>query len=316
MKRESEDKAERILSLYSRLKQGKVIFKKEESIRYHVALRTIQRDIADIQCFLENQNTEIGEIQEVVYDKRSGGYILQSKYKKQLEAKEILAVAKILLESRALMKNELFPIIYKLYELCSDDSEVRVVEDLLKNEMYHYVELQHGEQLLNRLWELEQAVRNQKYIEIKYKRLKNQEVVVRKIKPVGVMFSEFYFYLTAYIDGINREERFQNPEDTFPTIYRVDRLESVSVLETHFSVPYTKRFEEGEFRKRIQFMYGGKLRKVKFKYSGMDIDAVLDRLPTAEIIRKEKDGIVVQAEVFGEGIEMWLRSQGERIKLQ
>ena len=33
MGRDSEDKAGRILSIYTRLKQGKVIYKQEESIR-------------------------------------------------------------------------------------------------------------------------------------------------------------------------------------------------------------------------------------------------------------------------------------------
>ena len=37
---------------------------------------------------------------------------------------------------------------------------------------------------------------------------------------------------------------------------------------------YSDRFEEGEFRKKIPFMYGGKLRKVKFKYSGLSIENV------------------------------------------
>ena len=75
----------------------------------------------------------------------------------------------------------------------------------------------------------------------------------------------------------DKEKAFQNPNDTFPTIYRVDRLKSIKVLNEHFAVPYSDRFEEGEFRKRIQFMYGGRLQKVKFRYSGADIDAVLDR---------------------------------------
>lgn len=61
-------------------------------------------------------------------------------------------------------------------------------------------------------------------------------------------------------------------------------------------------------------MYGGRLQKVKFQYSGADIDAVLDRLPTAQIL-EEKEGVyTVSAEVFGSGIEMWLRSQGDCVK--
>ena len=311
----AEDKSERILSIYSRLKMGKIINKTEEASNYGVASRTIQRDIADIQNFLQNCENTTGEIQEIVFDKGKGGYRLETKYHRNLDPQEILAVGKVLLESRALMKTEMFPIINKILELCSDEKDKKMIRDVLGNEMHHYIELHHGKKLLDILWILEQAVMNQKYVKIHYKKMKNQEMVERKIKPVGIMFSEFYFYLTAFIDDIDKENEFQNPEDTFPTIYRVDRLETIEVLNEHFSVPYAERFEEGEFRKRIQFMYGGRLQKIKFKYTGADVDAVLDRIPTAEIISKEKDGIIIGAEVFGQGVDMWIRSQGEMINV-
>ena len=60
-------------------------------------------------------------------------------------------------------------------------------------------------------------------------------------------------------------------------------------------------------------MYGGKLQKVTFKYTGTDVDAVLDRLPTAKILDEEDGAYTINAEVFGSGIDMWLRSQGEYI---
>lgn len=130
---------------------------------------------------------------------------------------------------------------------------------------------------------------------------------------MGLMFSEFYFYLTAFIENIDKVEHFENPDDLSPTIYRVDRLEQIEVLDRHFSIPYTQRFSEGEFRKRVQFMYGGKLQTVRFTYSGPSVEVVLDRLPTAEIV-SERDGVYeIRAEVFGKGIEMWLRSQGTYI---
>lgn len=315
MGRDSEDKAGRILSIYTRLKQGKVIYKQEESIRYGVAERTIQRDIVDIQCFLEEHASTSGEIQEIIFEKALGGYVLQTKKKTQLEEKELLAVAKILLESRALTKQELYPIIHKLIHLCSNEADMKLLRELIKNEEFHYVELRHGKTLLDSIWKLEQAVKAQQYLEIEYQKLKKHEVVNRKVKPVGVIFSEFYFYLVAYIDGIDKEKAFQNPNDTFPTIYRVDRLKSIKVLNEHFAVPYSDRFEEGEFRKRIQFMYGGRLQKVKFRYSGADIDAVLDRLPTAQVLAEKEGVYIVSAEVFGSRIEMWMRSQGDNIKI-
>ena len=311
----AEDKSERILSIYSRLKEGKIINKSEEASKYSVATRTIQRDIADIQSFLQNCSSTTGEVQEIVFDKKKGGYRLETKYHSNLEPKEILAVGKILLESRALMKAELFPIIYKMLSLCSNEKDKKLIQDVLGNEMHHYIELHHGKKLLETLWTLEQAVNSQNYIVIRYKKSTTQEIVERKIKPVGIMFSEFYFYMTAYIDGVDKKKTFRNPDDPYPTIYRIDRLLDVRFLDEHFVVPYAERFEEGEFRKRIQFMYGGKLKKVKFRYSGSDIDAVLDRLPTAEIIGEENGVYTVRAEVFGEGIDMWMRSQGDIIQV-
>lgn len=50
------------------------------------------------------------------------------------------------------------------------------------------------------------------------------------------------------------------------------------------------------------------------KYSGHSIETVIDRLPTAEVLA-EKDGVyTVSVEVYGNGIDMWVRSQGEYVK--
>ena len=92
-------------------------------------------------------------------------------------------------------------------------------------------------------------------------------------------------------------------------------MQGLKVLDEKFYVPYSDRFEEGEFRKRIQFMYGGKLRRVKFRYKGYSIEAVLDRLPTADAAKQEDGTYIVTAEVFGDGIDMWLRSQGNLVEI-
>lgn len=62
---------------------------------------------------------------------------------------------------------------------------------------------------------------------------------------------------------------------------------------------------------------GGKLRNIKFKYTGPHIEAVLDRLPTAQVLEElPEGGQLVEAEVFdGNGLDMWLRSQGEWVKM-
>jgi len=139
--------------------------------------------------------------------------------------------------------------------------------------------------------------------------------VKRTINPVGIMFSEFYFYLTAFIDDSKKRAEFRVPDDVFPTIYRIDRILRYKKEDKYFDIPYKNKFEEGEFRKRVQFMYGGKLRVIRFKYKGENPESVLDRLPTSKIISQDEEGYTITAEVFGDGIDMWIRSQGDLIEI-
>ena len=62
-------------------------------------------------------------------------------------------------------------------------------------------------------------------------------------------------------------------------------------------------------------MFGGELRRIKFLYKGLSIEAVLDRLPTAEVIKHDENGWLITAEVYGDGVDMWLRSQGNILEV-
>lgn len=300
-------KSARLLEIYSRLSEGAVLKKSELAQDFHITQRSIQRDIEDLRCFFAERHLE----QDVIYDTKLRGYRLMQATPKGLSNSEILAVCKILLESRSMRKDEMLPILDKLICCAVPESSQKAVKALIANEELHYVEPHHNRPILDGLWEIGQAIKNQQIIEIEYERMKEPRLVRRRVQPVGIMFSEYYFYLTAFLED---KTDFENPDDLFPTIYRIDRIHTFKVMDEHFRIPYTSRFEEGEFRKRIQFMYGGKLERVKFRYSGPSIEAVLDRLPTARILSQDENGWTVEAEAFGKGIEMWLRSQGEYIE--
>lgn len=303
----------RVLHIYSKLLNGYVINKSEEAQHFGVNERSIQRDIDDIRNFLDADLERTGDLNSIVYDRKGKGYILKTVYKLKLKNSEVLALSKILLDSRAFTKNEMVGMLDKLIACCIPKINQKLVKDLLSNETYHYIEPHHKSKIIDRIWDIGQAVRESRYMEIYYHRMKDKKIVYRKVKPVAIMFSEYYFYLAAFIEDKEVKKDFNVPNDTFPTIYRIDRIKSFCVLDECFYIPYSSRFEEGEFRKRIQFMYGGKLQKVKFKYSGLDIDAVLDRLPTAKILDEDNGVYTVSAEVFGKGIDIWLRSQGEYV---
>lgn len=275
----SELKSARLLSIYARLLNGRVLKKALLAQEFGVTARSIQRDLESLRSFLSNEMLP----QDVVYDRAAGGYRLTHARPVGLSNSEILAVCKILLESRSMRRDEMLPILDKLVDCCVPEENKR-------------------------------AVQQRQVLELDYQRLRGAETVRRTVEPVGILFSEYYFYLAAYLRGVDRKQSFENPEDPYPTIYRIDRIRAFRATGEHFTPAYAKRFQEGEFRRRVQFMYGGKLQKIRFKYTGPSIEAVLDRLPTAEILSQDDSGWLVSAEVFGKGIEMWMRSQGDYIQ--
>lgn len=307
---------DRMLELYTRLAEGKLIYKAEEAEHYKCSLRSIQRDIEDLRTFFHNQSDASGVVQDIIYDKKLKGYKLVPPLRNVLSNKEVFAVLKILLESRSLSKEELDPILDKLIDCCVPKECKGYVTNLISNERFHYVPPRHNKEVLDTMWRLGEALREHKEVEVDYRKPGDGSLVHRVLRPAGIMFSEFYFYLAGFIvpqkDDFFKEEVEKDP---FPTIYRIDRIESLEVTNKHYNVPYDSRFEEGEFRKRVQFMFGGKLRKIKFYYKGSNPEPVLDRLPTAEIIEKNEKGFLITAEVFGSGIDIWIRSQGDLVEV-
>ena len=307
---------DRLLAMYAQLAEGKPLYKAREAVKYNCSLRSIQRDIEDLRSFFADRSETTGVVQELIYDRKLNAYRLVPPLRNLLTNEETFAVLKVLLESRSLTKAELFPILEKLISCCVPPDNRRQVTDLIANEKYHYVEPRHKKEILEKMWNLSAAIRAHKEIKITYMRQSGDDVS-RVLKPVGIMFSEFYFYLVGFIDKEKQLEKikFDVENDPFPTIYRIDRIKEYAATDTHFNVPYQNRFEEGEFRKRVQFMYGGKLQKIKFWYKGPSVEAVLDRLPTAKIEQQNENGYLISAEVFGKGINMWLRSQGDMVEM-
>ena len=309
MEPNAEAKSARLLEIYANLSRGDVLSKAELSAQYHISERSIQRDMESLRSFIANHN--LG--QEVVYDYARKGYRLIQSNPRGLTNDEILAVCKILLESRSLRRDEMLPILDKLVECAVPAQNQKLVDELIANEAFHYIPPHHDKPILGSLWALGEAVRYQRVMEIEYARMKGPETVKRRVLPVGIMFSEYYFYLCAYISV--SEDTPDVVKHPFPTIYRIDRIAEFEVLDEHFHVPYADRFQEGEFRKRIQFMFGGELRTINFKYKGLSIESVLDRFPTAEIIDHDETGWSIKAEVYGDGVDIWLRGQGDIIEV-
>ena len=298
-----ENKGFRLLQLYERLSRGEVIHKAELAQKFAVTDKTIQRDIEELRSYLAETRTDEGEA-SIVYDRTRSGYLLTHAASEWLTNEDVLAVCKILLESRAFCKEELDALLKKLLRQTAPHDRKQVGK-IIRSEQHYYVPLRHGKKLLSAIWELSQHVTSQHTIRISYCRQDGTERT-HEVNPVAIMFSEYYFYLIAYLADGRKE---------FPTIFRIDRIARFAPTGASFRVVHRRKFSDGEFRKRIQFMYAGELRRVTFDYSGASVEAVLDRLPTAKILSKDNGVYRIEAEVYGNGIDMWLRSQGSAVKV-
>ncbi len=296
----------RILYIFERLNKGSIVDKQDLAKKFKVSNKAIQRDINDLRSYFAEFHIH-DSTAEIVYNRKKRGYILKRDEISWLNKEEILAISKVLLESRAFTKEEINQLLNKLV-ICSANKDRSRIKDIIKNERFHYNPIKNKESLFDIIWDLSQAIRNKSLLEIDYDKELSSKLTKRVLKPVGIIFSEFYFYLIAYI---------HNKDYNFPTVYRLDRIKNYEInhKKESFNIPYIKRFKEGEFRNRVQFMYPGKLMKIKFKFTGRSLEAVLDRLPTAKVINEVDDGYIIEAEVYGKGIKMWLLSQGQNIEV-
>lgn len=93
----------------------------------------------------------------------------------KLSNSEILAICKILLDSRAFTKKEMIGMISRLIDCCVPEVNRKEVNDLIKNEEFHYIELQHKSVFIDKMWDIGKAIREHKYIEISYQRVKDND---------------------------------------------------------------------------------------------------------------------------------------------
>ena len=317
MMREKVNKHSRTLDIYMRLCNGKIINKTEEALNYGVDERSIARDIADIRAVLHDVSAEYAVMCErsVVFDRINNGYKMVGNEASVMSNGEILAVSKILLESRAFAKKEIVDILDKLIAGCASQESKKMVEDAVRNERYHYIELHNKSYVKDKLWELNEEVQHCNLLEIVYeKAVASKEVVTRIVEPAAVLFSEYYFYLNAYIMEQNEQGKYVRQYE-YPTVFRIDRIAKYKEIGQKSKATYANRFEEGEFRKRVQFMQAGKLHKCRFRYTGRNNEAVFDRLPTAMLVSEDENGCVFEVETYGRGVMMWLLSQGANVEV-
>lgn len=298
----AKNKKNRMLEIFLRTILGEEINVRELADDYGVSTKSITRDISEIRNFLYDKR-ELSNFTDLKYSGSSKTYSIE--FDNILLSKELIAIIKAMIGCRAFSKEELQTIINKLKTFTSRH-DATMLDQIIGKEMLHYSPVGSDcESVIDQLWKLTRCIHERKEISVSYYKV-NRKLVTRRIMPVAITFSDYYFYLIAY-----RCDK----DDWKPLYYRIGRIENIVEHRKHFTLAPEHDFDVGELRKKIQFMFPGEFRKIKFSYTGPSVQAILDRLPTAKVV-EEKDGTyIIEAEIYGTGISMFLLSQGRSVKV-
>lgn len=301
----------RIYDIFQHLEEGQVVRRESLAGEFGMSERSVQRDVQVVNDFLSQRL----EGEEIRFNREKGGYEYHREGKKFLSNGELLSICKILIESRAFTKSEVDSLLQRFLKSMVSRPVGKEIIQCVNNEIFHYRNPAHGKADPELLWKAEEAIHRHKVLSLTYEK-QDGEAVDRRIWPVGVLFSEYYFYLIAIIDNEKGQEDFRRHG---PAIYRFDRILEIEDTGEVFDGNLTARFKEGEYKNGIQFMYGGDLQQVVFRFYGPSAEAAMDRLPTAKSKHltdaEGKDFYEITALVRGNGILFWLESQGPRVEV-
>lgn len=294
----------RLLEIFFRSLRGEDLSVKKLAAEYGVSTKSVSRDIGDLKAFLADHRELVGNT-ELEYSSQEKCYRLYMD--EFLSNKELFALVEVMIGARAFSKEELLTLTGKLKKFTTTEDRPKLNE-LIRKELYHYAEVKHDcESVQETLWKLVGCIAEKREITIEYYRM-DRACKTHRIRPASVMFTDYYFYLIAFLAG-------EDEERDKPLYFRADRIKRIVEHRGTRNEEETPEFDEGLLRKRSLFMWPGKLRTIRFEFSGPSVQAVLDKLPTAKIIERSGGKYTLEAEVYGDGIKMWLLSQGSWVKV-
>lgn len=296
------NKQYRVLEIFYRGLRGEDLSVQELANKYGVSTKSITRSINELKDFLADHRDLVGNTELQYSHKEKCYHLYMDEF---LSNKELFSLVEVMIGSRAFSKMELLTLVEKMKRFTTPEDRPKLNE-LIRKELYHYPEIKHDcESVQDVLWQLINCIAEKREISIEYYRA-DRKWVTHRIRPASIMFADYYFYLIAF-----------NTEGTLdkPLYFRVDRVKYITEHRKKFTNMEAPEFDEGLLRQRSLFMWPGKLRTVRFEFTGSAIQAILDKLPTARIIERNGRTYTVEADVYGDGIKMWLLSQGRRVKV-
>lgn len=294
------NEAGRVLTLFCRLLNRERLNMRNIANEFGKTERSVARDFRTIRDVL----SELHESEKLVFDRNDESYYLCRSANPGCNCMDAMAFLKVLCGSRAFCQDEMHRLVDVLRS-SFPELNGREFYMAVKDELNGYVEPLHHKSLVKLHWDLTVCVMNRNKLRIAYCRHDGRQVE-RDVLPVQIVFSEFYFYLVAFLYGETYD---------YPAFFRLDRIERFEVLGKARRTEKQANFHFGEMRPSVQFMYAGRLTDITFRCKTYAMEAVLDRMADYRVVRETADTMLVTAKAFDEGFLRWALMQGAAVEI-
>ncbi|MGE6592538.1 helix-turn-helix transcriptional regulator [Bacillus mycoides] len=231
------------------------------------------------------------------YSRGENGYILYKQSPYWFSYGELLAICKILVNSRAFSKKQTMVILDKLMKL-TDKEKRNLIREQLKNELFHYHSSELKDSQLELISKISWAIYKKKGIAIIYKshlgRSKKSEI---HLYPIGIVFFSQYFYLFSISKGNVME---------YITIHRLDKIISLKIKDNQKISFSHNRIEVGELTKGFPTEPLGDYINVRLRFLDVNFQDVMEEFPGAQIMSKSKVDTIIEVKGFANGIRKWV----------
>lgn len=261
-----------------------------------VSLRTFQRDLAAIRTALAAQNAG-----RLVETKSHQFQLVQGDEVENLAL--ITGISSVLLGSRALSASEMIKALRFLQARLTPE-DTATVNFWLKQEKEDYVPLVHTKPLLALMTRLETAIAAKLQVTFTYRHSGQPQCSEIKGQPVTIYFDRFYFYVVMFVE---KKHRYQ--------LFRLDRIHEIIQTAKGQPLPHGERYFLSEHRRHSYLLDMGEF--MAFRYECYNSpDNALDIFPDSRVIRRTATGgTIIESYAFVFGAMLWLRSQGDLVRV-
>ncbi|MCB5067390.1 WYL domain-containing protein [Streptococcus mutans] len=297
----AESKTKRLLYFMSELEKGNQINKEEYIAKFNISDRTMKEDVSELKTNLK----ELRPNMQIKFSRKHACYF--ASYEQgygNLKYNQAVILSKILLESRALRKEEVAEIINIFVERAVDDKERTRIKKLTQFELNSYQELKFyqksNKSILPTISAIFDAIVDQRPLAFSYAK-PSSKVEEYIVLPISVIFDNHYFYCISYKLDNCFQSRYELQELRY---FRVDRFKTIhkSISNSAFALTEEEQerliTDEQVRYQTFSMLSDQKWVRIQFRYTGQFRDVLEADIPKLKMINELEEGIIYEIETL------------------